>query len=409
MEHWQRKMLLRSIDGPLSSMLESYADFLNEEGYSHESFLSKTRFVIGFSRWLQRKHIELQEVTLSVGDSFLRDRRSMRSGDPTTLRQFLSWMHNQGFISAQALELHEKSSVDLLVNEYSGYLLNERGLAGTSVAAYSAIAHRFLLRTCPRGRFDLKALTARRIRDFAVRDARRFRTSKAASLLTSVIRSLLRFAHYRGYIEQSLVAAVPAVAQWSMASIPRALPLESVRRVLTQSRLRSTPCGLRDHAILLVLARLGLRARDVMLLELEDIDWTNACIHVSGEGRQERPVPLPHDVGEAIAAYLRDGRPASSCRHVFLRTRAPWRGVARSDSISVIINRALKRARVESATRGAHQFRHSLATNMLRRGASLTEIAQVLRHRDPNTTRLYATVDLEALREVALPWPGRPL
>jgi len=402
-------MSLRSIEGPLSSMLESYAHFLNEEGYSHESFLSKTRFVIGFSRWLQRKHIDLPQITLSVGNRFLRDRRPMRSGDPTTLRQFLSWMHNKGFISAQALELREKSTVDLLVNDYSGYLLNERGLADTSVAAYTAIAHRFLSRACPRGRFDVKALTAQRIREFVVHEARRFRTSKAASLLTSVIRSLVRFVHYRGYIDRSLVAAVPAVAHWSMASIPRALPLEAVRRVLKQSRLRTTPCGLRDLAILLVLARLGLRARDVMLLELEDIDWTNSCIHVSGKGRQERPVPLPYDVGVAIAAYLRNGRPASSCRRVFLRTRAPWRGVAKSSSISVIVHRALKRARVESATRGAHQFRHSLATNMLRRGASLTEIAQVLRHRDPNTTRLYAKVDLEALREVALPWPGRPL
>jgi site-specific recombinase XerD len=145
-----------------------------------------------------------------------------------------------------------------------------------------------------------------------------------------------------------------------------------------------------------------------MLLELDDIDWETACIHVCGKGRQERPLPLPHDVGEAIAAYLRNGRPASSCRHVFLRTRAPWRAVAKSSSISAIVGRALKRSQVKSATQGAHQFRHSLATDMLRRGASLTEIGQVMRHRDPNTTRLYAKVDLGTLREVALPWPERP-
>jgi site-specific recombinase XerD len=145
-----------------------------------------------------------------------------------------------------------------------------------------------------------------------------------------------------------------------------------------------------------------------MLLELDDIDRKTACIQICGKGRQERPLPLPHDVGEALAAYLRNGRPASSCRQVFLRTRAPSRGVAKSSSISAIVRRALKRAQVQSATWGAHQFRHSLATNMLRRGASLTEIGQVMRHRDPNTTRLYAKVDLGALREVALPWPGRP-
>ncbi len=120
-------------------------------------------------------------------------------------------------------------------------------------------------------------------------------------------------------------------------------------------------------------------------------------------------MPLPHDVGEAIAAYLRNGRPASPCRRVFLRARAPWQGMAKSSSVSAIVGRALKRAQVNSATHGAHQFRHSLATNMLRRGASLTEIGQVMRHRDPNTTLLYAKVDLDALREVALPWPGKPL
>jgi integrase/recombinase XerD len=407
-ERWQRKISLRSVEGPLSPILESYATSLNEEGYSHESFLSKTWFVMGFSRWLHQQRIQIPELTLSVGQRFLRHRRPRRSGDLIALRQLLTWMHGKGLIPAQALQLCEKSEVDALIDDFSGYLLRERGLASTSGAVYASIAHRFLTRTCPRGRSDLKALTARKIRDFVIHEAQRFRTSKAASLLTSVIRSLLRFVHYRGYVDRPLVEVVPAVAHWSMAPIPRALPLRAVRRVLAQSRLSRTRCGLRDHAILLVLARLGLRAQEVMLLELDDIDWTNACIRICGKGRQERLVPLPHDVGEAIAAYLRDGRPTSACRHVFLRARAPWRGVAKSSSISALVGRALRRAQVKSATHGAHQFRHSLATNMLRQGASLTEIAQVMRHRDPNTTRLYAKVDLNALREVTLPWPGKP-
>jgi integrase/recombinase XerD len=406
---WQRTKSLRTVEGPLSSILDSYASFLNDEGYSHESFLSKTRFVIGFSRWLHKKRIEMPELTFSVGTRFLQDRTPRRSGDATTLKHFLTWMCRRAFISAQALQAHEKSEVDALVEEYSAYLLSERGLASTSVVVYASLARRFLERTCPRGHSELRALTAQKIRIFIMHEARKYRTSKAASLLAVAVRSLLRFVHYRGYIDRSLAGVVPAVAYWSMASIPRALPLKSVRRVLAQSKYRRTPCGLRDQAILLLLARLGLRAREVMLLELDNLDWDNACIHVCGKGRQERPLPLPHDVGEAIATYLREGRPASSCRRVFLRTRAPWRGVASSGSISVIVHRAFKRAHVESATYGAHQFRHSLATNMLRQGASLTEIGQVLRHRDPNTTRLYAKVDLDALREVALPWPGRPL
>ncbi len=393
----------------MSPILESYAGLLNEERFSHESFLGKTWFVMRFSRWLLTHGIRLKDVTLSIGERFLRDCPPRRSGDPTTLKHFLAWMCSQGFIPPQALQAHEKSEVDLLIEEYSSYLLAERGLASTSVEVYTALAHRFLERTCPAGRRDLKALAAADIRAFVTNEARRYRTSKAASLLAVAIRSLLRFVHYRGYIDRSLAVAVPAVAHWSMASIPRALPLKAVRRVLTQSKSRRTPCGLRDRAILLLLARLGLRAREVMLLEIDDLDWANGCIHVCGKGRQERPLPLPHDVGQAIATYLREGRPASPCRRVFLRARAPWRGVATSYAISMVAHRALKRAHVRSATYGAHQFRHSLATGMLRQGASLTEIGQVLRHRDPNTTRLYAKLDLEALREVALPWPGTPL
>lgn len=271
MSSWQRKISLGSIEGPLSPILESYAAALNEEGYSHESFLSKTWFVIGFSRWLHQRRIDMPELTCDVGQRFLRD-KIRRSGDPATLGHFLMWMHGRGLILAQALLSHEKSAVDKLVEEYSAYLLNERGLASTSGVVYAAITHRFLTRTCPRGRSDLRSLTALRICDFVVQEVRKFRTSKAASLVTCVVRSFLRFVHYRGYVDRSLVRAVPAVAHWSMAPIPRALPIKAVSRVLAECRSRRTPCGLRDRAILLLLARLGLRAREVMLLELGDID-----------------------------------------------------------------------------------------------------------------------------------------
>jgi site-specific recombinase XerD len=349
------------------------------------------------------------DLTLRVGERFLRECLPRRRGDPTALRELLIWLHDKELISSQALQANEPSEVDALIEEFSTYLSRERGLASTSTEAYASRAHHFLAETCAGGRSELNALTAQRIRSFMTNEARKYRTSKGASLLAVVVRSFLRFVHYRGYIDKSMIAAVPAVAHWSMGPIPRALPLKAVRRVLVQSKRRRTSCGLRDRAILLLLARLGLRAREVMLLDLDDLDWADACIHVCGKGRQERPLPLPRDVGQAIATYLREGRPASPCRRVFLRARAPWRGLAIPGSVSEIVHRALKRAQIKSATYGAHQFRHSLATNMLRRGASLTEIGQVLRHRDPNTTRLYAKVDLDALREVALPWPGKPL
>lgn len=406
---WQRAISLGSVDGPLSAVLESYASALNDEQFSRETFLHKTWFVICFSRWLHLHNIGLKGITRRVGERFLRDWSPRRSGAPTTLRHFLAWMCGQGIIPSQALRARETSELDALIDEYSSYLRTDRGLASTSAAVYVAHAQRFLERTCPAGLRDLKTLAAPVIQAFITREAKRYRTSKAASLLAVSIRSLLRFAHYRGFIDRSLAVAVPAVAHWSMASIPRALPEKAVRQVIAESKCRRTPCGLRDRAILLLLSRLGLRAREVLLLDLDDIDWSNACIYVCGKGRRERPLPLPHDVGEAIAQYLREGRPSSRCRRVFLRVRAPWRGLHRSSSISVIIHRALGRARVQSASHGAHQFRHTLATGMLRRGASLTQISQVLRHRDPNTTRLYAKVDLVSLRAVAVPWPGRPL
>jgi site-specific recombinase XerD len=223
---------------------------------------------------------------------------------------------------------------------------------------------------------------------------------------TTALRSFLRFARFRGHIHTDLAAAVPAVPGWSMASIPRAMPLKVVRQVLAHSRRRCTPCGLRDRAILLLLARLGLRAREVVLLRLNDIDWRTSSLRIEGKGRQEHPVPMPADVGEAIADYLRRGRPTTSLREVFLCSRAPLRALGGSPTIARILHRALARAGIRLPHEGTHQFRHALATEMLRKGLSLTEIGQLLRHHSFDATRRYAKVDLRALREVALPWPA---
>lgn len=408
MRRWQRQIVPRSVDGPLVPFLKTYAAFLNDEGYSHESFLVKTRVVMRFSQWLKRRHVGIRDLTVQYAEEFWRVDSRCRVGVPRTLKEFLGWLQGKGILSSQACRAHEMSSVDLLVEEYTSYLRQERGLAGTSIEQYESLVRRFLNASCPSGRHGLHSLSPQGIWAFVQNQARRYRTSKAASLLTVSVRSFLRFARYRGYIERDLAAVVPAVARWSLAPIPKCLPLKYVRQVLRDSERRCSPDGLRDRAVLLLLARLGLRAREVMLLELDDIDWPNSALYVCGKGRQERPLPLPHDVGEAIAAYLRAGRPASSCRRVFLRARAPWRGLAGSGEISAIVERALKRARIKSATYGAHQFRHALATNMLRRGLSLTEIGQVLRHRSPDTTRIYAKVDFGTLRKIAQPWPERP-
>jgi site-specific recombinase XerD len=206
-------------------------------------------------------------------------------------------------------------------------------------------------------------------------------------------------------VVRDLAAAVPIVANWSMPSIPRAIGAEQVHRLLA-SIDRQTAIGRRDYAIVLLLARLGLRSGEVAFLELEDINWDAGQVSVRGKRGHRTALPLPADVGAAIAAYLRHGRPRSTSRRVFLRSKAPIRGSLGQCGVGSIVGHALQRAGIQSLTKGAHQFRHALATQMLRHGASLTEIGDALRLRDPQTTTIYAKVDLKALRTLALPWPG---
>jgi len=190
-----------------------------------------------------------------------------------------------------------------------------------------------------------------------------------------------------------------------MPSIPRAIAADQVRQLLA-SIDRRTAMGRRDYAILLLLARLGLRSGEVVFLELADIDWNAGQIHLRGKGGQRRELPLPAAVGKAIAAYLRRGRPDSSSRRVFLRAKAPIRGFRGASGVGSVVRHSLQRAGVDAPTYGAHQFRHGLATEMLRKGSSLSEIGEVLGHRHPQTTKIYTKVDIKALRTLALPWPG---
>jgi site-specific recombinase XerD len=228
---------------------------------------------------------------------------------------------------------------------------------------------------------------------------------KRAKLLTSALRSFLRYARYRGEVKLDLAAAVPIVPNWSMSSIPRAIEVDQVRQLLA-SIDRNTAMGRRDYAILLLLARLGLRSSEVVFLELGEIDWKAGQLSVRGKSGQRSDLPLPVEVGKAIAAYLRHGRPPCSSRRVFLRVKAPLGGFQGPCGVGSLVRHRLLRAGVEAPTYGAHQFRHGLATEMLRQGASLGEIGELLGHHNPETTKIYTKVDLEALRTLALPWPG---
>jgi site-specific recombinase XerD len=279
-------------------------------------------------------------------------------------------------------------------------------LAVASIERYRTVAWQFLTERFGRGEVDLRALRAVDVIEFVQRQAKRMQPP-ALKCVVNAMRSFLRYAQYRGEVSPGLVAAVPAVATWSTTPpLPKAISPEHAQRAIDSGDL-STAIGLRDRAVLLLLARLGLRAHEIIALRLEDCDWDTGYLRVQGKARRECLLPMPVDVGEAIAAYLECGRPATTDRHLFLRSMAPIHGLMQgSDAIGSIVRYALKRAKVNAPHHGSHQFRHALAVRMLQGGTSLAEIGEVLRHRSPQTTSIYARVDITSLRSLALPWPG---
>jgi site-specific recombinase XerD len=282
--------------------------------------------------------------------------------------------------------------------------VQERGLVRLTVYHYARHAERFLSEQFGSGRVHCPRLRARDVTDFVHRYAREHSRGYALQLVNA-LRSFFRFLHYCAHTPLDLSSAVPTVAHWRMSDLPKHLSADAVKQVLAACN-RASVVGRRNYAILLLLARLGLRAGEVRTLQLEDIDWTAARLTIrSRKGRGWARLPLPSDVGRAVAAHLRE-RPRSNSRNVFVRLTPPHTPLANPAVISVIVRGAIENAGVNAPRKGAHIFRHSLATEMLRQGASLDEIGQVLRHKDADTTAIYAKVDLTALRRLAVAIPG---
>jgi integrase/recombinase XerD len=398
-------VLSQPLEGPLATYIPGFAQWTREEGYAFSSRRQKVHFAARFSRWLGQQAASVRHVSPEHAARYQRSRHvQIRRGDAATLRQLLDFLRRQGVLPGEKIPPSRLTPIEQIVQAFAGYLRKERSLSEVSVVRYVPFVREFLADRFGDGPVRLSRLCAGDVVRFVRRQAPRLHL-KTAKLLTSTLRSFLHYVRYRGEINQDLAAAVPTVANWSMTSIPRAIPADAVHRLLASIN-RRTATGCRDYAILLLLARLGLRAGEVARLELEDIDWNAGSLTVPGKGGQRSVLPLPADVGSAIAMYLRHARPACSCRQVFLRTKAPIRGLHSSVAITSLVQHNLARAGIQAPTRGAHQFRHALATKMLRHGASLTEIGEVLRHHSPETTKIYTKVDLDSLRALALPWPG---
>jgi len=290
---------------------------------------------------------------------------------------------------------------------FARYLTEERGLAQRTLDSYLPPVCAFLSERFGTEPIVLDELTPKDITGFILRHSKRV-SPRRAQVVTTVLRSFFRFLYERGKIAADLAASVPTVANWQQSTLPKFLEPEQVERLI-QTCSRTTPAGRRDCAVLLLLARLGLRAGEVAHLELDDIDWENGELMVRGKSARHDRLPIPKDVGEALADYLCNVRPRCSSRRVFLRMRAPRQGFTNFIAVCNIVQRAFMRAGLNPECRGSHLLRHSLATQMLRGGASLAEIGEVLRHQLPSTTEIYTKVDVTALRTLALPWKGGEL
>jgi integrase/recombinase XerD len=388
--------------GPLGRHLDFFVSELDEQGYSADAICTKIRLVANFSAWLTSKKLTASDVTVSQIERFLRQRKQCpRFIDRPTLLRLLQILEHDGIVQKQS---SPAAPATQLADQYGCYLEQERSLAHRSVIIYKSWARRFLEARFGDGAIDFTSLQPAMVIEFVRQQTKKI-GQKACKLMTSALRSFFQFLRYRGAIEFDLADAVPAVASWTMTSIPKALPADQVERLLRSCR-RETTTGRRDYAIILLMARLGLRAGEAALLTLDDIDWPNGCIMVRGKGGHLAQLPLPIDVGEALVDYLQNGRPAANIRNLFLSTQAPIHGFSCNRRISMLVGEALARAGIESERKGAHQLRHSLASGMLERGASLREIGEVLRHRSLQSTAIYAKVDFNSLREVAMPWPG---
>ena len=405
------KQPLASLDGRLEDWaghLNTFTTRIKEQGYSLGSVQNQVQLIRSFLTWFGTISTEISSLDEGAVQRFLRCPRNTqrtRHSGTAALYRFLHMLREQDVIPPQ--KERPLSPQQRLIQDYERYLLEERGLTRATAANNVPVADRFLsaLSTKHRGsRLALSQLRVADVTDFVRQQIQKLSPGRA-QLLVTALRSFLRYLLHQGKITTDLAVCVPTVARWSFSMLPKYLPASAVEKVLA-CNARQSPIGRRDYAILLLLARLGLRACEVVALNLEDIDWENARITIRAKGGRWNQLPLPVDVGEALAAYLRHARPRCSCRRVFIRDRAPQAGFSGSQAICTLVSNALHRAGVESLRKGAHLFRHSLATTMIRQGASLDEIGELLRHRSPNTTTIYAKVDLAALRSLALPWLG---
>ena len=399
------RTLARCRSGLTNLYLENFIVWLESQGYQRFTIRRHVREVVHFADWAEAEGLALRDLNRGALNrlcSQLAERNSLRypcgkqrhichsafllidfleeigavearppytsTQDPTLLLEFREWMRTQ------------RGTLDSTLNEYRRPILDLLDDLGSEPSTFEAIG----------------------LREFLLRRVSCFSQWKSKNLATAV-RMFLRFLIARGYCAPGLEHAIPTVAKWRLSSLPKYLSVQDVE-CLINSCDQSSPLGARDRAILVLIARLGLRAGDVSALKFGDLLWEEGTLIVSGKGRRQTRLPLSQEVGEAILYYLSHGRPRKVSDHIFITTAAPLVPISRQ-AVGQTVARAIRCTGISAPTKGSHLLRHSAATRLLREGVSLPTISALLRHASIETTTVYAKVDVDLLQEVAMPWP----
>lgn len=394
--------------GPLAQEVDDFAAWLADQGYARITGRRKLRLVGNLSRWMEDQRLDLPALDETQLERFLASQSCLDKDTATVMsggRELLTWLRETGSLAPAEAEPAHDDPVTASVDRYQSFLFNQRGVSLNTVLAYLSTVQVFLGKCFEARPADLGSLGIDDVNRF-LRHSCQIHSPATTRVHVAALRSFTRYLYQSGIIARDIADGITGIRTWRLSSLPKGLKPDQVEAVLASCN-RETVTGRRDHSVLLLLALLGLRACEVVRLTLDDIDWSNALITVSGKGGRHDDLPLPDEVGEALVVYLQDGRPTCTTRRVFVGRRAPLRGFQSSSAVVHIVRHALARAGIERPGRGAaHLLRHSLATRMLRNGASLEEIGQILRHQSPDSTRIYAKVDLDALRPLAPAWPG---
>jgi site-specific recombinase XerD len=390
--------------------IEKLTNYLQDRGHTERMMREYLRVAVHFTYWVATEGIvrpmdEEETVRRFRMDHLASCRCPVPSADRVRVRAGLKHLMHVFRMDGHVISTPKcQGPVDTAIEQFEGHLMTVCGVSASTCRQYTRFARQFLKATYGDGPIDLEQATVNDVQGFITQKAANVATETAKATATSV-RSFLRYMAFWGHCDNRLAEAVPTIPHWRMTSLPKNLDQEQVRRLLQAFDL-STEIGRRDHAIVLCLIRLGLRANEIARLSLDEIDWRKGLLHIHhGKGQRQNLLPLAADIGREIAHYIRHDRPATQQRYVFLQHRPPIGERLESTTVQAIVRRAFRRSGIATTSRGSHVLRHTAATRMIQAGVTIKEVADILGHRCISTTGIYAKVDLPALRGVVTTWP----